>query len=92
MAKKPIWKQYDFETEYEFFDYIDSSRINGNFSQLRRLWDKLTPEQKRHWMGYAKNMGYDETIDYINQNLIYAHGGTIATAWQKIINWFNSPV
>lgn len=22
----------------------------------------------------------------------YAHGGTIASAWQKIINWFNSPI
>ena len=70
-----IWKEYDFETKEEFFDYIDESRINGNFSQLKRLVGELSEDQKREFFRYAGEMGYDETIQYINEKL--ASGGKV---------------
>lgn len=37
--------------------------------------------------GYARNI-WESNIEERE----YAHGSTIATSWQKIINWFNSPI
>lgn len=79
-----IWKEYDFDTKEEFFDYIHKSKINGNFSQLDRLWNELSTSQKREWMAYARSMGYTETINYINDELIMSEGGKLV-----LHNWYN---
>lgn len=71
-----LWYKYDFNTKEEFFDYIDESRVNGQFSQVRELWEEMPSSMRQEFMRYAKQQGYDETIQYINENVL-AKGGEI---------------
>lgn len=50
MAKKSLktlCKVYEFENEYEYFDYIIESLINGNRAQCRKLFNDLREADKK---------------------------------------------
>lgn len=47
LTLKQAAKKLDFEYEFQFIEYLDESRINGNFSQLRSLYNELNKEAKK---------------------------------------------
>ena len=73
MISKKDLKNYEFKTIEDYFNYIIDSKINGNFSQVKDLFNKLNKEQKSLCLKY---LNYDdeirqETLKYlINQEVI----------------------
>ena len=67
--KKNIWEALDFENIEQYYDYIDESYVNGNFSQVRELMDDMTPDQKKGFFRHAREMGYTETVNWINEKM-----------------------
>jgi len=73
MISKKDLKNYEFRTIEGYFNYIIDSKINGNFSQVKDLFNKLNKEQKSLCLKY---LNYDdeirqETLKYlINQEVI----------------------
>jgi hypothetical protein len=61
--KTEIYKTYDLESMEDFFDYIVCSKVNGNFSQVRRLISELTKEEKKSFINWcnASNASYPES-------------------------------
>lgn len=47
-------KSYEVE---DFFDYIIESQINGNFSQVRELFNEMTKKDRYAFIAYAQDMG-----------------------------------
>jgi hypothetical protein len=45
MISKKTLKEYGFKSIEEYFNYIVDSGINGNFSQVRELFNKLNKKQ-----------------------------------------------
>lgn len=69
---KNVWEEYDFDSIEEFFDYIIGSKINGNLSQVKSLYNKLDDNQKKDFFTYTENISDsagEETVDYINKNV-----------------------
>ena len=67
MISKKDLKDYEFRTIESYFDYIIDSRINGNFSQVKSLFNKLNKQQKKLCLKYL-NCDYDErkeTLKYL---------------------------
>ena len=68
MAKKSLktlCKVYEFENEYEYFDYIIESLINGNRTQCRELFNDLREDDKKSCIRYIREIG----TDYANYTL-----------------------
>lgn len=42
-------KEYDFDNEYAYFEYIVDSLINGQRQQVRDLFNKMTAESKEYF-------------------------------------------
>lgn len=69
MAKKSLktlCKAYEFENDYEYFDYIIESLINGNLTQCRELFNDLREADKKSCIRYIREIG----TDYANDTLI----------------------
>ena len=47
MIGKKTLKKYEFKTIENYFDYIEESIINGNFLQVKDLFNKLSKLQKK---------------------------------------------
>jgi hypothetical protein len=59
-------KSYDFESEYEFFDYIIDSYYNGHRSQVRELYQEIRyNDDKAQFVDYLHEMATDEVRDEI---------------------------
>lgn len=63
--KKNIWEALDFENIEQYYDYIHESKVNGNHSQVR----DMTDDQRRGFFRYARENGYDETVNWINEKM-----------------------
>lgn len=63
-------KSYDFETETDYFDYLINSHINGNFTQCKDLFKKLTKDQKKQALNYISGCYDDKTIYNFYFNLL----------------------
>lgn len=50
-----IYKDYDFNSLEEYYNYIIDSLINGNFSQVKNLYNKLNKENKKEFYSYCYN-------------------------------------
>ena len=62
MAKKSLktlCKVYEFENDYEYFDYIIESLINGNRTQCCELFNDLREADKKGCIRYIREMGTD---------------------------------
>ena len=57
---KPIFKQYDFTTMEELFNYIVDSKINGNYSQVRQILGELKPVELRQFINYFSDRNYTD--------------------------------
>lgn len=58
MGKKKLLslaKELDFSDEFEYFDYLCDSHINGNFSQCRKLFSEMKKEDQKKFLKYIKN-------------------------------------
>jgi hypothetical protein len=63
-------KEYNFNNLQDYFDYIDMSRINGQFDQSENLINKLSLEQKKQAIKYFRClMICKETENLIISNL-----------------------
>jgi len=73
MIGKKDLKKYEFKTIEDYFNYILDSKINGNYSQVKNLINKLSKDQKLLLSRYLQQYEYKdfkEDIIYIRENLI----------------------
>ena len=54
MIGKSTLKKYGFEYLFNYFDYIIDSQLNGNNSQVKELYKKLSKDQKELFYFYLK--------------------------------------
>lgn len=50
-------KEYDFESENDYFNYIVESLVNGQRQQVRSLFNRMKPESQREFL-----------IDYLEED------------------------
>jgi len=77
-----LWTPLDFTSIEEYFDYINDSLINGNITQVKKLYNDMDESQKRQFFRYANMQEgmFDEVVDYINENVReYANGGRVGS-------------
>ena len=64
-------KYYDYEEDYEYFEYILESFINGQNKQVMDLFDALNKEGKMEFLDYTKNeTSFTDVAEYIKDNII----------------------
>ena len=51
---KSLLKVYGYESIEDYFNYIVDSDINGQSAQVKNLFKKLDPEQKREFIIYLR--------------------------------------
>ena len=56
---KETLKLYDFSSIDYYFNYIVDSEINGNYSQMKNLFKKLSQEQKKDFIKFIREMGFN---------------------------------
>lgn len=64
MAKKKLItlaKELDFEFDYEYFDYMIETYINGQFSSCRTLFNDMKKEDQKMFIKY---MGQSKTKEF----------------------------
>jgi len=57
MAKKKLItlaKELDFTTEQEYFDYLIDTRLNGQFSACKRLFEEMSKKDKKYFLYYIQ--------------------------------------
>jgi len=54
MISKKTLKNYEFSTIEDYFNYIVVSQENGNFSQVKELYNDMNKEQKNEFYNYLK--------------------------------------
>jgi hypothetical protein len=65
------WEGYDFETKEQFFDYIVESYLNGQFSQMKNLYNDVLPaNDKREFLGYLESSYSDELSGRVMKQLL----------------------
>jgi len=62
MISKKDLKLYGFENDEEYFNYICDSYINGQFPQVRELFNKLNQEQKNKFFAYIHYINFNDKI------------------------------
>lgn len=67
MISKKTLKKYEFKTIEDYFSYIIDSQINGNHTQVKELFKKLSNDQKKTFFNYIKQ--FDK--DYFNIGGVY---------------------
>ena len=61
-----IVHSYEFETIEEFYDYILSSEINGNFKQVIKLYNEMPSQYQSRFNMYAMiEAGQQELLNKI---------------------------
>jgi len=65
MISKNTLKKYEFRQIENYFDYIEESIINGNFSQVKDLFNKLSKSQKSLCLKYFNCEHKKETLIYL---------------------------
>jgi len=66
MIGKKTLKAYEFRQIENYFDYIEESMINGNFSQVKDLFNKLSKSQKKLCFKYFFNCdGRKDALNYL---------------------------
>ena len=58
MISKKDLKYYDFSKIHEYFDYIIESHINGNFDQVKDLYNPMNEPQQHELVDYLGWDGY----------------------------------
>ena len=51
---KQTLKDYEFETIEDYYEYIIESEINGNRSQMRDLFKRLSKGQKASFLAWLR--------------------------------------
>lgn len=71
MILKKTLKNYEFKTIESYFNYIQESVINGNFSQVKDLFNKLSKSQKKLCLRYfnCDQENRKETLNYLINNI-----------------------
>jgi hypothetical protein len=66
-----IWTALDFENIEQYFDYINDSFINGNHSQVKKLYNDMSEAQRERFFAYTQVQqgSFDEVVKYINKNV-----------------------
>lgn len=70
MISKKDLKDYKFRTIEDYFEYIDDSRINGQFSQVKSLFKALSEKQKEDCLSYLELYFGHITIDYLKEECL----------------------
>jgi len=65
MIGKKTLKAYEFRQIENYFDYIAESIINGNFQQVKDLFNKLSKSQKKLCFRYFNCGERKETLNYL---------------------------
>ncbi len=47
-------KEYDWDTENQYFDYIIESKVNGQNGQVRSLYNAMEESSKQRFINYLK--------------------------------------
>jgi len=63
MVSKKLIKSYDFETIEDYFNYIIDSKINGQKSQAKELYNNLSTRQKNYFTAYVDAAYHYEAAD-----------------------------
>jgi hypothetical protein len=71
MVSKKLITGYEFSDIYEYFDYIVTSRINGQIKQAKDLYKKLSKAQKTEfWEWFDTSTSFvaqsEEETNYVN--------------------------
>jgi len=67
MISKKTLKDYEFKSIEDYFNYIIDSQINGNHSQVKDLFKKLSHSQKKLFFNYLQQ--FDK--EYFNIGGLY---------------------
>jgi len=59
MISKKTLKNYEFKTIEDYFNYIVDSQLNGNHSQVKKLFKRLSNEQKKTFFNYLNQFDKD---------------------------------
>ena len=65
MIGKKTLKAYEFRQIEHYFNYIEESIINGNFSQVKDLFNKLSKSQQKLCYRYFNCDGKKDTLNYL---------------------------
>ena len=65
MIGKKTLKLYEFMTIEDYFKYIIDSYINGNFSQVRELFNKLSDSQKNIFLMFLHESNFNERLNLL---------------------------
>jgi len=60
MIGKKTLKDYEFKTIEDYFNYICDSYLNGNFNQVRELFNKLNQQQKNKFFSYLHYVNFNK--------------------------------
>jgi hypothetical protein len=71
MVSKKLIKGYEFSDIYEYYGYIVDSKVNGQISQCKSLYKKLSKaQQSDFWQWFDEAYYYDaqdnEQPNYVN--------------------------
>ena len=61
--------EYNWNTKEEYFDYIIESRINGQTQQVRSLFNAMTADDRREFLGDYCNRDSDVFYICLNEML-----------------------
>ena len=65
MISRKTLKEYEFRAIENYFDYIEESIINGNFSQVKDLFKDLSKSQQKLCLRYFNTEERKETLNYL---------------------------
>ena len=60
MISKKTLKKYRFETIENYFNYICDSYVNGQYSQVRELFNRLNQQQKNKFFAYLHYVNFNQ--------------------------------
>ena len=64
-------KEYDWEEEYEYFNYIADSLTNGQHKQVMDLFNALNSDGKKEFLDYVKNnSNFTDVSEYIKDRIV----------------------
>jgi hypothetical protein len=72
MLSKQDIKDYEFSSIEEYYDYIVSTELNGQFSQVDNLIKQLSPTQKKEAIDYLDSIYFpqDEYVDRVMDKIV----------------------
>jgi hypothetical protein len=73
MVSKKIIKSYDFDTIEDYFNYIVESKINGQKTQAKELYNSLSRRQKNAFIQFAEGVYFYDAADNDNEEFNQAN-------------------